>query len=285
MTGAPPPGWYQDPEGPAGQTRWWNGNQWTEHRAAPQPPKPQWSTGPKGPSPWRRFRGWPGWAQATVWVVAGILVLAALVGGEGDSDPKSNAGSDNAATTVEKKRPDARAAVATAGACGASSRRKFAADFNLKTTDPEALATRFARGYGASVRPKVYDACLRAIRARAKRMAAAAKRTRVRSQARQERATRAKQRRARARQRQLEQKAAAAERRRQENADAERQEQEEEQASNCEPGYEPCLDPSASDYDCQGGEGDGPKYTGPVTVTGSDRFDLDRDGDGSGCDS
>jgi len=52
---------------------------------------------------------------------------------------------------------------------------------------------------------------------------------------------------------------------------------------SCTPGYSPCLTP-ASDYDCAGGSGDGPKYTGLVHVTGSDPYDLDRDGDGLGCD-
>ena len=52
---------------------------------------------------------------------------------------------------------------------------------------------------------------------------------------------------------------------------------------NCTPGYSPCL-PPASDYDCRGGSGNGPKRTGPVRVTGSDPYDLDRDGDGVGCD-
>jgi hypothetical protein len=45
-----------------------------------------------------------------------------------------------------------------------------------------------------------------------------------------------------------------------------------------------CLDPSASDYDCAGGSGNGPLYTGPVQVVGSDTFDLDRDHDGYGCE-
>ncbi len=53
--------------------------------------------------------------------------------------------------------------------------------------------------------------------------------------------------------------------------------------SNCTPGYSPCL-PPASDYDCRGGSGNGPKYTGPVRVTGSDPYDLDRDGDGKACE-
>lgn len=54
--------------------------------------------------------------------------------------------------------------------------------------------------------------------------------------------------------------------------------------SNCTDGYDPCL-PPASDYDCEGGSGDGPAYTGYVTVTGSDPYDLDADGDGVGCES
>jgi hypothetical protein len=55
--------------------------------------------------------------------------------------------------------------------------------------------------------------------------------------------------------------------------------------SNCHPSYTgACLDPSASDYDCAGGSGDGPKYTGTVTVVGPDVFGLDGDGDGTGCE-
>ena len=57
------------------------------------------------------------------------------------------------------------------------------------------------------------------------------------------------------------------------------------ESDNCTPGYSPCL-PPASDYDCAGGGGDGPKYVdGPVRVTGADPYDLDRDGDGVGCQS
>jgi hypothetical protein len=52
---------------------------------------------------------------------------------------------------------------------------------------------------------------------------------------------------------------------------------------NCTPGYSPCL-PPALDYDCRGGSGNGPKYAGPVRVTGSDPYDLDRDGDEKACE-
>ena len=52
----------------------------------------------------------------------------------------------------------------------------------------------------------------------------------------------------------------------------------------CHPSYGGCLKRNASDYDCRGGSGNGPYYTGLVRVKGTDVFDLDRDGDGWGCD-
>jgi hypothetical protein len=56
-------------------------------------------------------------------------------------------------------------------------------------------------------------------------------------------------------------------------------------ASSCAPGYSVCLTPGASDYDCAGGFGNGPRYVnGPIRVTGSDPFFLDLDGNGIGCE-
>ena len=53
---------------------------------------------------------------------------------------------------------------------------------------------------------------------------------------------------------------------------------------DCDPNYGGCV-PVASDVDCAGGSGDGPKYvTGPIRVTGSDVYGLDRDGNGIACD-
>ena len=52
---------------------------------------------------------------------------------------------------------------------------------------------------------------------------------------------------------------------------------------HCAKGYSPCLHP-ASDYDCAGGSGNGPRYTGTVRVTGSDPYGLDSDNDGWGCE-
>lgn len=55
-------------------------------------------------------------------------------------------------------------------------------------------------------------------------------------------------------------------------------------SQGCDQNYSPCV-PVDSDVDCAGGSGNGPSYVeGPVTVTGSDVYDLDRDGDGIGCE-
>ena len=55
--------------------------------------------------------------------------------------------------------------------------------------------------------------------------------------------------------------------------------------ANCHPSYQgACLNPNASDYDCAGGTGDGPFFTGRVIVVGQDVFRLDHDNDGIGCE-
>jgi hypothetical protein len=56
-------------------------------------------------------------------------------------------------------------------------------------------------------------------------------------------------------------------------------------ASNCDPNYSGACVPIASDVDCAGGSGNGPAYVrGPVTVVGTDIYDLDHDNDGVGCE-
>lgn len=57
-----------------------------------------------------------------------------------------------------------------------------------------------------------------------------------------------------------------------------------ESEQKCHSSYSGCLNPNASDYDCAGGSGNGPYYTGRVRVVGPDVFGLDRDGDGWGCE-
>lgn len=63
--------------------------------------------------------------------------------------------------------------------------------------------------------------------------------------------------------------------------------------SNCYLSYEggtdtqtgECIRRGVGDYDCAGQGGNGPNFVrGPVTVVGSDDFELDDDGDGIGCE-
>jgi hypothetical protein len=56
--------------------------------------------------------------------------------------------------------------------------------------------------------------------------------------------------------------------------------------AQCNPNYAgACLKPDSPDYDCEGGSGNGPDYTGTVRVVGVDEYGLDADGDGTGCDT
>lgn len=58
------------------------------------------------------------------------------------------------------------------------------------------------------------------------------------------------------------------------------------ETNECDPNYSGACVPIANDVDCAGGSGNGPAYVrGPVTVIGRDIYDLDRDGDGSGCEN
>jgi hypothetical protein len=58
----------------------------------------------------------------------------------------------------------------------------------------------------------------------------------------------------------------------------------EEVPPECHASYIPCT-PIDEDVDCLSGEGDGPAFIDyPVEVIGEDVYDLDRDGNGIGCE-
>ena len=89
MSQLPPADWYPDPEDP-GQHRYWDGTQWTEHRApraapaepaAPPPaptPGPSWGQAPAGEQA-------PAWGQGptggTGTGTSGLAIASLIVGG------------------------------------------------------------------------------------------------------------------------------------------------------------------------------------------------------------
>jgi uncharacterized RDD family membrane protein YckC len=77
MTTTPPGGWYQDPSGPPGLQRWWDGTTWTNHTqvAMAPPPLPPAQSGPPLVSYGRRLGGW-----LIDWLIVGVvstIVIAA----------------------------------------------------------------------------------------------------------------------------------------------------------------------------------------------------------------
>ena len=63
------PGWYQDPDGPPGQYRWWDGSAWTS-RTGSDPSLPE----PQQPQPQRGRRAVPLLALGAIIVVAAVVV-------------------------------------------------------------------------------------------------------------------------------------------------------------------------------------------------------------------
>ena len=52
----------------------------------------------------------------------------------------------------------------------------------------------------------------------------------------------------------------------------------------CDSNYSGCV-PVASDVDCAGGSGNGPKFvSGPIRVVGTDKYGLDNDKNGIACE-
>jgi hypothetical protein len=120
--------------------------------------------------------------------------------------------------------------------------------------------------------------------ARRHRIRVQAKKAAIRRRARRAHDTELLQ--ARAEETEARQQARAEEREQAQIAASEGEASEEATSSECDPNYSgACLNPNVSDYDCEGGSGNGPYYTGEVTVVGVDHYGLDADGDGVGCEA
>jgi hypothetical protein len=203
----------------------------------------------------------PGWVP----IAAGSLLALVFLASAG-----SAVLADDVASKPVTPELSAEAAAATTGA-GAE---------ELAAAEARAEAAR-ARAAGPAAKHQAARSSLTA----ARRSLASAER----QLARAESSRRSLSRRLDARQAKEEREAERArERQEEEAAELAIQEEEDEEeafASECHPSYSGCLDPSSPDYDCLGGSGDGPDYTGTVSVYGYDEYGLDDDGDGIGCES
>ena len=227
---------------------------------------------------WQGFRGLPSWVQWVIGVVAAVLVIALLAPSDDSADDEQNTVTVTAsAPPAEPARTEPAQTIADANAAADAGDYAKAVEIATAIGQPDQIRRRIAN--------RLADRALAAIgsgnRSRASSLLRQAgtypttyqlTRARASYRAAKERAA----------QRAEAQRAAAAQRR--EAAAAAKAAQEAEKDS-CDPNYEgACLNPDSPDYDCEGGSGDGPDYTGPVRVVGSDPFDLDRDGDGSACE-
>ncbi len=71
---------------------WWQASdgKWYPPEAHPNRTAANSATSSKPQNPWRRFRGWPLWAQIVSWVAVGFIVLLVIGGRAGGSTKASN---------------------------------------------------------------------------------------------------------------------------------------------------------------------------------------------------
>ena len=262
---------------------------------------------------WQRFRSWPWWAQGIAWIClppvvlsvwlwqkawrtwlkVGVAVAAfalwtpfvlAAVGGGADSPPANQATADPPRTTESTTTATSQPAEAeedpvdyeaVAREVLATQQKVVSAAKKLKNW--RALPRDVRRAYdrldqllGRNI--KVTEDEYRAVTANLVVLKSAISSGELNALIAEAKAEARVKARARAREKARE------------KAEAEAAAAEAAAVSNCNQNYSGCLRADASDYDCEGGSGDGPYYTGTVQVIGYDEYGLDRDGDGTGCD-
>ena len=117
-----------------------------------------------------------------------VLAATVLVLGCGEDDSGSSGAGANAPPPADRpreKQRESKPTVSTEGfstenapgltvseqdvyeeakiVCGLAPPKKVAADFGLDTTNPDTIATRYARGYDASVKQAAYEGCFRGL--------------------------------------------------------------------------------------------------------------------------
>lgn len=108
MTTSPPAGWYADPQGPAGQNRWWDGARWTDQTAPAPTGPPSPAAGPASSTtsqftkPSKKKGRLPTWAKWALGVLALLIVIGA-VAGESEDTGDDNQAQDTPATEAPRE--------------------------------------------------------------------------------------------------------------------------------------------------------------------------------------
>jgi hypothetical protein len=128
-----PAGWHPDPQNP-GQLRYWDGNQWTEHRApGSQQPATPLTLNPKPPaSPSSKRTIWL--ALGGVALLVGGCAIGAAAAGSGD-DGGTNSASSTSTVTVTAKPSESAAATITATVTAAPTDEASAKESSSESAD------------------------------------------------------------------------------------------------------------------------------------------------------
>jgi len=261
---------------------------------------------------WTRFRAWPWWGQALCWIVLPAVVFSiwvwqlrwpvwgrvalvaaaflvwipalAAAGGSGSSDTPASAeaatetpaGTTTSATTTEQTEPVEYPALARR----VQSARSKVMSFEVKFEPRRELPNNVRRALERSER-LVRDGTITAQERRSALASLVVLEGAIKSGQLRQLVLEAKA------EAQAEAEAAAlvrAEAKARKKAKREAAAVAAAAVANCDPNYSGCLNPNSSDYDCLGGSGNGPDYTGMVQVLGDDHYGLDADSDGIGCE-
>jgi hypothetical protein len=265
---------------------------------------------------WAKFRSWPWWGQALGWIVlpavvftvwvwqmhwpvwarvglaaaaflVWVPVMAAAAGGGGSSSPpvaeaaEAPAATTSATTTTEPTEPVEYPALAKQ----VQAARSKVVSFEVKFEPRRRLPADVRRALQRSERV-IRDGTITADERRSALATLVVLRHAIRSGQLHQLVVEAKaEARAEARAAALAKAEAKARKKaKREAAAAAAAAEEQSEPSNCDPNYSGCLNPNSSDYDCSGGSGNGPDYTGMVQVLGDDHYGLDADSDGIGCE-
>ncbi len=125
---------------------WWQASdgKWYAPETTPNPTVSNPQGSPKARNPWRRFRGWPMWAQILSWVVLAfiLLIIIGVVAGGGDDKSGNATGTSSPSVSPAPTTADSSATTSTIPAVASTT--TLPAPTTTPTTAPTSPATSTA---------------------------------------------------------------------------------------------------------------------------------------------